>query len=108
MFIIMMMSGALPLEDFYSNKPITLVLLPHVPPWIRFSVVLGKLAGYEHYVVEGEPTVNDVQVGLDQAKANKCDCVVSIGGGSAIDAGKLQLDSSHPHVYLPKGIRCMW
>jgi alcohol dehydrogenase class IV len=40
------------------------------------------------FQVEGEPTVEIVQAGLKQARVAKCDVVVSIGGGSAIDAGK--------------------
>jgi alcohol dehydrogenase class IV len=38
--------------------------------------------------VPGEPTVDDVRRGAELARAETCDVVVAIGGGSAIDAGK--------------------
>ena len=36
----------------------------------------------------GEPTVDLVLSGLDQARDAKCDLVIAIGGGSVIDSGK--------------------
>jgi alcohol dehydrogenase class IV len=38
--------------------------------------------------VEGEPTVDLVAQGLQQARGEQCDVVVAIGGGSVIDTGK--------------------
>ena len=38
--------------------------------------------------VDGEPTVDLVRRGTELARAEQCDVVVSIGGGSAIDTGK--------------------
>jgi len=38
--------------------------------------------------VAGEPTVETVRRGNEYARAERCDLVVAIGGGSAIDAGK--------------------
>ncbi len=38
--------------------------------------------------VEGEPTVELVQRGVEQARAERCDLVIALGGGSALDAGK--------------------
>ena len=40
------------------------------------------------YSVIGEPKITDVRTGVERAKAGRCDMVVSIGGGSAIDCGK--------------------
>jgi alcohol dehydrogenase class IV len=40
------------------------------------------------FPVQGEPTLLDVQNGVDVAKAGGCDFVIAFGGGSAIDAGK--------------------
>src|SRR4051812_4023044 len=36
----------------------------------------------------GEPTVADVDRSLNAARDANCDCVVALGGGSAIDAAK--------------------
>jgi alcohol dehydrogenase class IV len=41
------------------------------------------------YCVSGEPTVEDAESAVDIAKRNGCDGVLSIGGGSAIDLGKV-------------------
>jgi alcohol dehydrogenase class IV len=38
--------------------------------------------------VFGEPTVDDVVAGRGFARGQKCDVVLAVGGGSAIDAGK--------------------
>ena len=40
------------------------------------------------YHVSGEPTVETVTSGLEQVRAKRCNLVISLGGGSAIDAGK--------------------
>jgi alcohol dehydrogenase class IV len=42
----------------------------------------------ETFAVSGEPTVDLVREGARQAQDAACDVVISIGGGSAIDAGK--------------------
>jgi alcohol dehydrogenase class IV len=39
-------------------------------------MVLGKLSAFEHFVVAGEPTIEDVEAGLAVAKEGGCDCVV--------------------------------
>lgn len=38
--------------------------------------------------IAGEPTTTDVRTGAAQARAAGCDCVVALGGGSAMDAAK--------------------
>jgi alcohol dehydrogenase class IV len=40
------------------------------------------------FTVEGEPTVDLIAGGLEQARSEQCDVVIAIGGGSAIDTGK--------------------
>src|SRR5579872_1937062 len=40
------------------------------------------------FVVKGEPTVDLIAQGLEQASSDQCDVVVAFGGGSAIDTGK--------------------
>jgi alcohol dehydrogenase class IV len=42
----------------------------------------------EPFAIGGEPTVDRVRQGLQQARAAQCDMVIAAGGGSAIDAGK--------------------
>jgi alcohol dehydrogenase class IV len=41
-----------------------------------------------HFRQRGEPTVADVDRAVETARAANCDCVIAIGGGSAIDAAK--------------------
>jgi alcohol dehydrogenase class IV len=40
------------------------------------------------FAVPGEPTVDLVRTGTARARAEACDLVIALGGGSAIDAGK--------------------
>jgi alcohol dehydrogenase class IV len=42
----------------------------------------------EPFAIGGEPTVDRVRQGFEQARASQCDMVIAVGGGSAIDAGK--------------------
>src|SRR5579863_1626122 len=58
----------------------------------RPLIVTGRrpiegLAG-AHFAVAGEPTIILIREGVSAFRDAACDCVVSIGGGSAIDAGK--------------------
>ncbi len=40
------------------------------------------------FSVTGEPTIQSAREGTDLARSERCDVVVSVGGGSAVDAGK--------------------
>jgi alcohol dehydrogenase class IV len=40
------------------------------------------------FQVAGEPTIDLVRTGLEQAQAANCDIVIGFGGGSPLDAGK--------------------
>jgi alcohol dehydrogenase class IV len=40
------------------------------------------------FPVAGEPTIEMVRLGAQHARAERCDLVIGIGGGSAMDAGK--------------------
>lgn len=44
--------------------------------------------GVVHFSVGGEPTVDEVAVGVEKARHERCDLVVGFGGGSAMDAAK--------------------
>lgn len=54
--------------------------------------------------IPGEPTVDEIRTGVQHARAESCDLVIAIGGGSAIDAGKaiavLLANSGEPLDYL--------
>jgi alcohol dehydrogenase class IV len=54
--------------------------------------------------VEGEPTIDQVTRATAHAHAHHCDFVISIGGGSVIDAGKavaaLMANAGDPLLYL--------
>lgn len=41
-----------------------------------------------HFAVPGEPTVELIRNGARDARERRCDLVIAIGGGSALDAGK--------------------
>ncbi len=47
-------------------------------------------AGVEtiYFAVDGEPTVETAVAGVGRARAESCDLIVGMGGGSALDAGK--------------------
>ncbi|MBZ5586243.1 MAG: iron-containing alcohol dehydrogenase, partial [Acidobacteriia bacterium] len=38
--------------------------------------------------VTGEPTIEAIRQGTEAARGERCDMVVAMGGGSALDAGK--------------------
>jgi alcohol dehydrogenase class IV len=40
------------------------------------------------FAIEGEPTVDLIARGLQQAREERCEVVIALGGGSVIDAGK--------------------
>ncbi|HEV2425599.1 MAG TPA: iron-containing alcohol dehydrogenase [Terriglobia bacterium] len=40
------------------------------------------------FAVSGEPTIDLIRAGLEQARRASCDVVVGVGGGSVLDAGK--------------------
>ncbi len=54
--------------------------------------------------VSGEPTISLIECGVESARAERCDVVVALGGGSVIDAGKavaaLLTNSAPLHHYL--------
>ena len=43
---------------------------------------------HSNFPVPGEPTIQMVRAGVEQARREECGWVIAIGGGSAIDAGK--------------------
>jgi alcohol dehydrogenase class IV len=53
----------------------------------RTASLVSSLSA-ESFAVSGEPTVDLVRKGAQCARNARCDVVISIGGGSAIDAGK--------------------
>src|SRR5215208_3509841 len=55
----------------------------------RIAVLLEKQPVKLHFVRQrGEPKVSDVDSLAKEARANQCDFVIGVGGGSAIDAAK--------------------
>jgi alcohol dehydrogenase class IV len=49
---------------------------------------LASALSAEVFAVSGEPTVDMVREGARRVKDSSCDVILSLGGGSAIDAGK--------------------
>jgi alcohol dehydrogenase class IV len=74
----------------------------------RLQPLLGQLQAQglltTLFGVPGEPTTDLVRVGVEQARAAGCDCVIGMGGGSVLDAGKaiaaLLTNSGDPLDYL--------
>jgi alcohol dehydrogenase class IV len=52
------------------------------------AMVREQGLGAATFSVVGEPQIATVQAGVAQAKQQECELVISIGGGSVIDAGK--------------------
>lgn len=58
----------------------------------RTAGIIARLASdglhVSEFHVDGEPTVELVLSGVEQARAQNCDLVIGMGGGSVIDTGK--------------------
>jgi alcohol dehydrogenase class IV len=54
----------------------------------RAEPLLRQLGPCATFSVSGEPTMQTVRDGLARARAERCQWVVSFGGGSVVDAGK--------------------
>ena len=58
----------------------------------RFEYLADMLSGRQlqisHYAVHGEPTTDIIMDASRQARYKECDCIIGVGGGSVIDAGK--------------------
>jgi alcohol dehydrogenase class IV len=54
----------------------------------RHREALGTSASFVPFTIPGEPTLDMVADGRAVATRERCDAVVALGGGSAIDAGK--------------------
>ena len=58
----------------------------------RPLLVTGKHVRYAldgiHFAVEHEPTIDVAQAGVELARKERCDVVVGLGGGSALDCAK--------------------
>ena len=59
---------------------------------------------YSTFAVAGEPTIEMVQRGVQQAREHRCDVVIGFGGGSVMDTGKavagLLTNGGEPLDYL--------
>lgn len=55
-------------------------------PLVRYLKDVGVAS--VNFAVEGEPTIESARGGVELARREKCDLVISFGGGSALDAGK--------------------
>jgi alcohol dehydrogenase class IV len=68
------------------------------------SASLVSALSAETFLVSGEPTVDLVREGARHAQDAECDVVISMGGGSVIDAGKaiaiLATNGGEPLVFL--------
>jgi alcohol dehydrogenase class IV len=67
----------------FGNRPLV-VTGSSTERWAALVSVLSA----QTFAVPGEPTVDLIRAGALYAHSTSCDVIVSIGGGSAIDAGK--------------------
>ncbi len=60
---------------------------------VRYDIIREQLKkqgiASTHFSVGGEPTTEIALAGVQKARQGACDCVIGIGGGSVIDAGKV-------------------
>src|SRR4029450_689124 len=54
----------------------------------RLQELLHAHMSRTYFRQRGEPTVADLDLALTMALGSECDCVIALGGGSAIDAAK--------------------
>ena len=54
----------------------------------RAEPLLRQLTEYATFSITGEPTFDVVRAGTQRARDERCDFVISFGGGSVIDTGK--------------------
>lgn len=77
------------LSAMYGNK-VLLVTGGQKDINARIQTILAQEGlAVTHIVVQGEPDVESVTRHLTQARADGCDMVVAMGGGSALDTGKI-------------------
>ena len=87
------------------------------PDLIKFNVTkkvtdVLENAGIDYEIyskIKANPTVENVQTGVAAFKASGADCIIAIGGGSAMDAGKIMwVMYEHPEVdFLDLAMRFM-
>lgn len=69
-----------------------------------FSQLVTQKIIYHTFSVADEPTTSLIEAGVEQARTFGCDMVISLGGGSVIDAGKaiaaLATNAGNPLDYL--------
>lgn len=71
------------------GRRVLLITPARVAPCIDIeSIFDGTGVAIVHMTVAGEPTIAEVDAGRGWARAEGCDAVLAIGGGSVLDAGK--------------------
>jgi alcohol dehydrogenase class IV len=55
---------------------------------LLFDQINSTPQDYVHWVVKGEPSVEDIRLAVETARKESCDYVIGFGGGSVIDSGK--------------------
>lgn len=84
------------IPDEIKNRGFKKVFVTSDPDLVRFGIVkrvtdLLDEANIEYSLytdIKANPTIENVQHGVEEFKAAKADCIVAIGGGSAMDTSK--------------------
>ena len=84
------------IPDEIKNRGFKKVFVTSDPDLVKFGIVkkvtdLLDAAGIEYSLytdIKANPTIENVQHGVEEFKAYGADCIVAIGGGSAMDTSK--------------------
>lgn len=84
------------IPDEIKNRGFKKVFVTSDPDLVKFGIVkrvtdLLDAADIEYSLytdIKANPTIENVQHGVEEFKAAKADCIVAIGGGSAMDTSK--------------------
>jgi len=84
------------IPDEIKNRGFKKVFLTSDPDLVKFGIVkkvsdILENAGIEYSLytdIKANPTIENVQHGVEEFKASGADCIVAVGGGSAMDTSK--------------------
>ncbi len=76
------------LADELGSRPIVVTGRSPERPAALIDQLSARHLTAVRFVVPREPTIDDVRRGVAAVREHACDCVIGLGGGSPLDAGK--------------------